>query len=208
MNINSLLYRCYYKNGGKQKMEKTSKKIVGGLVVVILVAAIGVVFASAQTDGTNRDSTTQKDFLGRREMCGSSNSTKPFPSNLTRFEPFCYDLTEEQQAELNETIANLRDQGANSSEIRAAIQEKLDEFGVFDQRLNNEINQTQQRLEVLNREKELRDQGYSWDEIRTMIQDEFGLQYPVDDGHGMPSGHQGFGRGPHRGFCGPDFGGD
>jgi len=184
-------------------MEKSSKKIVGGLAAVMLIATIGVVFASAQNYEINRDIALQENFWGRRQMCGprpfDSNSTGPFPSKLIRIGPFFSELTEEQQEQLTEIITNLRDQGANSSEIRAAIQEKLDEFGVFDQRLDNEINQTQQRLEVLNREKELRGQGYSWDEIRTIIQDEFGLNYPMYDGHGMMNRH-GFGRGLHRDF--------
>lgn len=87
--------------------------------------------------------------------------------------PYYPGLTTEQKQELNETTANLRQQNATPQEIRAAIQEKLEEFGVFDNQLNSAINQTQLRLTILNREKELRTQGYNWSQIKTMIQEEF-----------------------------------
>ena len=173
-------------------MKTTSKKIFGGLIAGIIITAIGVVFASAQNDGTTEDFNPQENFWDRCHI----NEPGFFNKNLTKNGLFFYDLTEEQQTELDELITALKDQGANNSEIKAAIQEKLDEFGVLDQRLDNEINQTEQRLQILNRQKELRDQGYSWDEIRTIIQDEFGIDYNVPYGdHGMKGPH-GFGRGP------------
>jgi Spy/CpxP family protein refolding chaperone len=173
-------------------MKKSTKKIALGLAVVALIASIGAVFASAQTDGTSEDIAPECKFWYGPRMNGHG----PFNSNSTENGFFFYDLTEEQQAQLDELITSLKDQGANSSEIQATIQEKLDEYGVFDQRLENEINQTEQRLQMLNREKDLREQGYSWDEIRTIIQDEFGLEYPIaGDDHGM-IGRRGFGRGP------------
>ena len=73
-------------------------------------------------------------------------------------------------------MTTLREQNATRNEIQTAIQEKLDEFGVLDTQLDNEIEQTQQRLTILNRQKELRDEGYSWDEINTIIQEEFDLE--------------------------------
>jgi len=173
-------------------MKKTSKKLVGGLIVVVIIVTVGAVFATAQDDGTTEEFTLQENFLGRHHMDGPGS----FNNNLTEHGFFFYDLTEEQQAEIDELRTSLQDQGANYSEIQATINAKLDEFGVFDQRLENEIEQTEQRLQMLNRQKELREQGYSWGEIRTIIQNEFGIEYPIQgDNHDM-MGRRGFGRGP------------
>jgi len=160
-------------------MNKTSKKLVGGLLVVIFVATIGVMIVSAQNDETS-DKTFPENplpFLGRHEM----NRLGPdsFICNLTKLGPFFYNLTEEQQSELENLINSLKDQGANFSEIRDATQEKLDEWCILDKQLDKEIAQTEQRLKILNREKELRDQGYSWEEINQIIQGEFGLDVPI-----------------------------
>ena len=43
---------------------------------------------------------------------------------------FTSNLTEEQLTELKELMQSLKESGANSSEIRKAIQDKLDEYGV------------------------------------------------------------------------------
>jgi hypothetical protein len=163
-------------------MKTANKKMIGGLLIGILfIATIGAVYATGQTDGTSNDTSPQIPFGGRHKMNG--------------LEPFASDLTEEQQAEINKTITSLRDQNATPAEIQAAIQEKLDEFGVMDIQLDNEIAQTEQRLQILNREKELRNEGYSWDEIRNIIQDEFDLQNTTGAGFDMMMEH-GFEHGP------------
>ena len=162
-------------------MKTTSKKFVGGLAVVMIIATIGVIIASAQTDDISNDDVYKKPFEGRRQMCGPGS----YLSNETRIEPFFYNLTEEQKTELNELMQGLRDSGANSSEIKDAIQQKLDEYGVLDEQLDNAIEETQQRLEILNREKELKEQGYSWSEINQIIQDEFGLEAPIGECYDM-----------------------
>ena len=173
-------------------MKKTSKKIFGGILAGVLIATIGAVFATAQDDATNEDYTSQENFCDRSHMSNSGF----FNKNLTENGFFFFDLTEEQQAEIDDLVANLREQGANFSEINTAVQQKLDEFGVLDQRLDNEISQAEQNLQMLNRQKELREQGYSWDEINSIIQEEFGMDINVaGNGHGM-MGHHHFGRGP------------
>ena len=179
-------------------MKTISKKFVGGLVVVMIIATIGVIITSAQTDDTSNDDANQKPFEGRRQMHGF----KPFQSNETRIEPFFYNLTEEQRTELDEIIQSLRDSGANFSEIREAIQQKLDEYGVLDAQLDNAIEETQKRLEILNREKELRDQGYNWSEINQIIQDEFGLEATIEKDQGMIFRHDDRGHGTGKGFGG------
>jgi hypothetical protein len=200
-------------------MEKTNKKFIGGLIVVMLIATSGAVFVIAQTNVTSGDTLQQKTSWERH-----MNGPAPFCFNNTmnvtmRQRPFwgrqqmngsmpsCFNLTEEQQTELNELISSLKDQVANSSVIQTAIRGKLDEFGVFDTQLDNEINQTERQLQILNREKELRNEGKSWDEIRSILQNEFDLQVPADGGQGMMFGH-GFGRGscggPHGFMSGKD----
>lgn len=91
-------------------------------------------------------------------------------------------------------MTTFRDQNATPEEIQTAIQEKLDEYGVLDTQLDNEIAQTEQRLIILNRQKELRNEGYNWDEINTIIQDEFDLENMTYMSYDMTYG-QGFGRG-------------
>ncbi|OGS41071.1 MAG: hypothetical protein A3K77_06770 [Euryarchaeota archaeon RBG_13_31_8] len=165
-------------------MKTTNKKLVGSLLIGLLFSAIGAVLATAQTDATINETTSPIPFGGRHGIKGLG--------------PLSTYLTDEQQAELNETIAGLRDQNATHEEIQAAIQEKLDGFGVLDIQLDNEIEQTQQRLAILNREKELREEGYSWDEINTITQEEFDLENSTVMGFGMTFDH-GFGPGPHGG---------
>ncbi len=175
-------------------MNKTSKKLVGGLMVVVFIATIGVIIVSAQNDETNCNASPQNlfPFWGRHEMNGIG--PMPFIYNVTKSGPFFYNfynLTEEQQSELEDLIKSLIDQGANFSEIKNAIQQKLDEWGILDKQLDSEIAQTEQRLNILNREKELRDQGYSWEEINQIIQDEFGLKGPVVEGQHIMFRHGG-----------------
>jgi len=179
-------------------MKKSSKKFVGGLMVVMTISTIGVILVSAQSIESDIQDIYQKPFEGRWKMC----RPEPFKFNETRVGPFSYNLTEEQQTEINEIMENLRESGANCSEIRAAIQEKLDEYGIFDVQLDNAIQQTQQRLEILNRKKELRNQGYNWDEINQKILDEFGVEALTGEGYGMMFRHGGRGFGPNNGNCG------
>jgi len=165
-------------------MKKTNKQLVGGLMVVMLIATIGAVFASAQTNGTSENKIMQQmNFRDKPQM--------------NRSEPFGYNLTTEQQTELKTLMETLRNQNATPQEVRAAIQQKLDEFGVLDKRLDNEITNTEQRLTILQREKELRIQAYNWTAISTIIQSEFNLQN-MTGGQNIIFG-QGFGREPGRG---------
>ena len=111
---------------------------------------------------------------------------------------FDYNLTTDQQTELQQLMTTFKDQNATPQEIQSAIQQKLEEFGVFDTQLDNQIAQTEQRLTILNREKELRNQGYNWTEVPNMIQNEFDLQNSTNRDLGMMQG-KGFGHGPNGG---------
>ncbi len=178
-------------------MKTTYKKVVGGLLVCLLIATVGAALATGQTDdktSTTTDTSTsgtpaERPMGDRHGMMGLGM--------------FQYNLTDEQRTELEDLMTSPREQNATPEEMRTAIQEKLDEFGVLDTQLENEITQTEQRLTILNREKELRDEGYSWDEITSMIQDEFGLENATGIGMDMMGGPGGFGHGPHG--APPDF---
>lgn len=140
-------------------MKTTHKKMVGALLAGLLIATVGTAFATGQTNDTANDATN------------NNPPQMPFGRLLG---PYSYNLTDAQQTELEELMTSLREQNASPDEIRTAIQEKLDEFGVLDTQLDNEITQTEQRLTILNIQKELRNEGYSWDEINNIIEEEFG----------------------------------
>ncbi len=183
-------------------MKTTHKKIIGGLLLGVLLTSVAAAFATAQDNTTTTattDSQPPQPSLGDRH-------NEPMTRNMTgeclsmptgaMLGPYSSLLTDEQQTELEDLLTSLREQNASFNETRTAIQEKLDEFGVLDTLLDSEINQTEQRLTILNREKELRNEGYSWDEITTMITDEFGAENATGVGWDMMGGH-GFGHGPH-----------
>lgn len=174
-------------------MKTTHKKLVGGLLVGLLIATIGAALATGQTDDTTDDTTD--------DATNDTLTQLPFGNHhgMIGFGPFGSELTDEQQTELEALMTNLRDQNATPDEIRTAIQEKLDEFGVLDKRLDNEIAQTEQQLTMLNRQKELRNEGYSWDEINGIIEDEFSLENTTRIGWDIMGGPCGFGHGPHGG---------
>jgi Spy/CpxP family protein refolding chaperone len=176
----------------------TRKKLTAVLMAAMIIGTIGAVFATAQTDGTTPDITTQKTFRNTQDQ----NRTRFFDGNMTQgigmFGCFDYNLTTDQQTELQQLMTTLRDQNATPQEMQSAIQQKLEEFGVFDTQLDNQIAQTEQRLTILNREKELRNQGYNWTEVRNMIQNEFDLQNSTNGDLGMMQG-KGFRHGPHGG---------
>ena len=183
-------------------MKTTHKKLVGGLLVGLLIATVGAAFATGQADDTTDDvidnEPPQMPFGERHNITGPENNTtneppqRPFGGMIG---PYTSELTDEQQTELEELMTSLREQNASLDEIRTAIQVKLDEFGVLDTQLNNEIVQTEQRLTILNRQKEMRNEGYSWDEINNVIEDEFGLENATGMSWDMMSG-SGCGHGP------------
>ncbi len=157
-------------------MKTKHKKLVGGLLIGLVIMSIGAVFATAQTDDTT--------------------PIIPFEKRH-RLGPLAYNLTEEQQEEIQNLLTTLREENATRDEIQAAIQEKLDEYGVLDNQLDNQITQTEQQLTILYRQKELRNQGYSWDEINSIIQEEFDLENASYMCYSMTFDH-----GPRREPCG------
>jgi len=172
-------------------MKSTRKKIVGGFLVAILVATIGAVIVSAQTEDTSMEDLSTGTFWHRGRRCGEA--------------PFMAELTVEQREELEVLITSLQDDDATPEEIKTVVQEKLKEFGIevptIDERLDMKIEKTEQRLEILNRQKELLEQGYTMEEIRDIIQEEYELEEMFGEGQGMMSR-----RGFKRGHCNGSFG--
>lgn len=76
--------------------------------------------------------------------------------------------------------------------LQETIQQKFEEYGIDmptrDEILDTQIERTEQRLQILNRQKELREEGYEWDDIQEIIQDEFELEFP-EEGKCMRFGH-------------------
>ena len=97
-------------------------------------------------------------------------------------------------------MAQLTDE--QREDLQAMMQQKMEEYGVEmptqDELLKKQIQQTEQRLERLNRQRELREEGYEWEDIQEIIQEEFGLEFP-EAGQCMQFGH-GF---RHGASCGP-----
>ena len=120
-------------------MKNTSKKVFGGFLVVMLIATIGAVVASAHPG-------------------------------------FFSEITEEQKADLKETRETLIEEGTTSEEIREAMREQLESYGIElptrEEMLDKQIERTEQRLEILNRIKELVNENpdITRDEIREIIQ--------------------------------------
>jgi hypothetical protein len=168
-------------------MKNPSKTLVGIFMVALLIAAIGAVIVSAETDETTDEDSSSKHFWG---FGGIRNM------EISRGNIF-YELTDEQEEEIIQLKQTMISEGATCEELQEAIIEKLDEWGILDKRLDEAINQTELRLEILNRQKELRDQGYSWEEISSMIQEEFDLEESFGEGRMLDHG---FG---HRGCRGP-----
>lgn len=153
----------------KNNMKKQGTKIIGGIMVAMIIATIGAVLVSAETEDAEDTEGWHMPFIGRGM--------------------FSQDLTDEQQEELEELVTSLSEEGATYDEIREAVNQLLDEWGILDERLDSAIEQTQERLAMLERADELREQGYNWDEINDIIQEEFDIDYSIDFGQGMMFGH-------------------
>lgn len=161
----------------------TSKKILGGTLILSLLATIGAVLVTAETDDFDEDERIFPRFESGK-MMGDR-------------QPFFSELTEEQKEEINDLREQITTEDATTEEIRTAIMEKLEEFGIElpdrDVMLDEQIQQTTQHLEILELKKELREEGYSWEEIQDVISEEYDLDPPMRC-HGMMGMRGGMGR--------------
>ncbi len=170
-------------------MKNKNKILLSGLIVTVLIGTIGAALVSADDNSTNIPDKANKFF--------------DFEHRMMPPMPCLNQLTEEQQTELNNLITSLQEQNATPEEIRTIVQEKLVEWCISttsteitdedrDQHLSQQINQTEQRLDILYRVQELRNQGMSYEDIKNIVEEEFNITAP----HLMDY-YQGFGHG-HR----------
>jgi len=161
-------------------MNTTRKKILGIALIVMILAVIGSILVTAETE----DMTTDEEPFG----CFGFGRMMERPSQ------FLSTLTEEQQNEIDSIQSTMKQANASFEEIQEAINEKLREYGyeipTRDELLQNDIERTTKRLEILERQKELRDRGTNWDDIKDIIIEEYGED--CIDGHGPGTMNHGF----------------
>ena len=118
---------------------------------------------------------------------------------------FLADLTDDQKQDIKDKVSSMREEGATREEIREAIRDDLEEYGIElptrEEMIDQRIEHTEQRLDILERTKELVEENpdITQEEIRDIIQEEFDLELPDGEGFGMRHRH-GF---KHGGCGGP-----
>ena len=104
---------------------------------------------------------------------------------------FLADLTDDQKQGIKDKVSSMRDEGATREEIREVVREDLEEYGIElptrEEMLDQRIEHTQQRLDILDRTKELVEENpdITQEEVRDIIQEEFDLELPDGEGLGM-----------------------
>jgi hypothetical protein len=185
----------------------TTKKLFGGIMIVSLVTTIGAILGTAETDDRMIDKENPFDRFELGRSAGGYQPFYPVMSNdsmdvdmsfghfrgdeaMNRSLPFFSELTEEQQNEIESLREDMINNGATPEEIREAVTLQLKEYGIEiqsrDDMLDDEIERTAQRLEILERQKILREEGYSWEDIKNIIAEEF--ENELQEGHqsGLP----------------------
>ena len=170
---------------------KISKKIIGGLIVVSILATLGAVLVSADISENDEEKNCSIGFRGKKSMIGRH--------------PFFNELTEEQREEINEMKTTMEEEGKTPEEIREAIKLQLESYGIeiptIEERIDNAIANTEQKLEILNYIKEAlaENPDLTKEEIRNLVEGEFDIEFPEFNDNGMNFQH-GF-RGKHcKGF--------
>jgi hypothetical protein len=160
---------------------KINKKIIGGLIAILIIATIGAVIVSADIideDGVNN---WQFPCFGKRPMNG--------------IHPFLSELTEEQQEEIREIKESMEEEGKTPEEISTAIRQLLESYGIEmptrEEIFDNAIANTELRLEILQYIKELieEDPDLSREEIRNLVEDKFDIDLPEFNKDGMNFKH-------------------
>jgi Spy/CpxP family protein refolding chaperone len=149
------------------------RKFTATLLVAFTIAIIAVSSVDARGRGHRRP--------------GHRGGNISFSRALSRL-----DLTEAQRTEVDAKIAELREAGATKTEIREAVVQLLEGFGVEVppflkgrvERLLSELDLTdEQRIAIDEKVAELREAGATKSEIREAISqllDEFGVEVPDD----------------------------
>ena len=168
----------------------TQKKILGGTLIVLFLSILGAVLVTAELDDAEDvpdDSTNFPDFRFGRLNC--------------RQEPYMSELTEEQQEEINNLRQSLTEENATQEEIREAINDLLTEFGIElpdrDDILDDQIERTIEKLELLELQKQLREEGNTWEEIEDILAEEYDFDLSLNHHDMMGSrGGKNMGLGP------------
>ncbi len=160
---------------------KISKKIIGGLIVVSILATLGAVLVSADISENDEDNNWPFNFRAKQSMIEKH--------------PFFSELTEEQIEEIKEIKVTMEEEGETPEEIKEAIKLQLESYGIeiptIEERLGNAIANTEKRLDVLEYVKELLvyNPDLSREDIRDLIEEEFDLEFPEFNEGGMNFRH-------------------
>ena len=166
--------------------KKISKKIIGGLIIISIIATIGTVIVSADISDDKGDKNWFFPCKGKESKIG--------------MHAFFYELTEEQREEIKNTKETLEEEGKTPEEIRDAIKQLLESYGIDlptkEERLDNAIANTEQRLEVLEYVKELITENpeLTKEQIRHLVEEEFDIDLPEFNENGMNFRHRFRGR--------------
>ena len=167
--------------------QKLSKKIIGGLIAISILATIGAVIVSADITNDNEN----KNWLF---TCGGKEP-------MNEGHPFLSELTDEQREEIKEIKETMEEEGKTQEEIREAIKQQLETYGIeiptMEERIDNAIAQTEKRLEILEYTKELLESNpdLTKEEIRNLVEEEFDIELPEFNEEGMNFHHRFRGRG-------------
>jgi uncharacterized protein YpuA (DUF1002 family) len=148
----------------KNMKNKISKKIIGGLIVVSILATIGAVIVSADINENGKD--------------------KNWPFRFKARHQFFSELTEEQRDEIKEIKDTMLEEGKTKEEIREAIKLQLESYGIevptIEEKLDNSIANTEQKLDILNYIKEALDENpdLTKEDIRNLVEEEFDIEFP------------------------------
>ena len=168
--------------------KSTQKKILGGTLIVLFLSILGAVLVTAELDDAEDvpdDSTNFPYFRFVRLNC--------------RQEPLMSELTEEQQEEINNLRQSLTEENATQEEIREAINDLLTENDIElpdrDDILEDRIERTTEKLELLELQKQLREEGNTWEEIEDILAEKYDFD-PSLNHHDMMGFRGGKGMGP------------
>jgi hypothetical protein len=157
--------------------KKMSKKIIGGLIIASILVTIGAVIVSADIGEDNEQKNWPFGFKWKKQM-------------ENRHKIMC-ELTEEQREEIKELKETLEEEGITPEEIREAIKQQLESYGIDiptrEERLDMAIENTEQKLEILKYIRELIEDNpdLTKEEIRDLVETEFEIELPEFDGNGM-----------------------
>jgi len=113
------------------KMDRKSKALI--LLTMVAVSALlgGIALTTYAADNGEENSNGFPEWFNGRMMAGIRGVSRGGPRGWERGEfGFPFDLTDEQRAEIRQIVGDMREAGASREEIKAAIDAKLEEWGI------------------------------------------------------------------------------